>query len=855
MRSLTKKIFILGLFIFTTGILVACGNNNTTENTTDILEDFNMDEVYYQDDYYEITYKDLYNSVKVNDGIDRLLEIVDTALLSEYFDDITQAEIEEKREKLIYDTNDQEVIADFDEDEVQRKETAYENGMYILGYADDDTPYLRLLVARDKYITDLLTNEDFIDKNLFISPNSVAEYYERTNRGSVDAIMIRFDSLNEAKAILTENDLVSYNGEIRLYIDTEVPLENQPSYKIDDTNTRSLSDEELLSFFIDFYNQVYQGSKPALLETATMNDLIGEEELNYTYSDLQDINSLLGRLLFDNLSAMNEDTSDSFYTYTPYEVEVRNGNKYYLILSLNLDHYDLSDFDGDESDLKAIIGDDLYDELYQEILDKNLNDENFVAKHLKTFREDNGFDILDYYLFLDYESVVPDDKEPNDLNSFSDVIAIYNDSEITVGDLLIHSLERKAPLYLVHAAQLQILSHHHYEDVYCIDQDTCEYDYNENESVAMSSHMSQLFELETGFESSMYANYFSFDDYLYLAYGAKSNEDMIENNYVKKALEPLYIYDYILENKDTIINDIIELIQPYYDNYFSLDVNHILIFIDENNDSSPDDFDDYYEELDNQSTFDNLVEDFRRDIVSYLRDNDDDLANFVSEYNIANRNDTTWGRYKRAGLNVLTENLSKQGSLNYINSYRKFDDSFVEGLSALYNEYQKSANIDKDFIYDQNLIKTAYGLHLVKAEKGDNFDMPSAQFSIDEDDDYSTLLENENDIINYSQISIYLDYRLFEITESYIDVNLIYEMDQPNIPSDLLETLNFFLAEVHDSYYSVGYLNAAMVNELIDGELVNQSNDIAGFSKAEIDAFMLEIKEIYVYQIESQFNQ
>ncbi|MFW5795517.1 MAG: hypothetical protein ACOCV1_08555, partial [Bacillota bacterium] len=500
-------------------------------------------------------------------------------------------------------------------------------------------------------------------------------------------------------------------------------------------------------------------------------------------------------------------------------------------------------------------GEDLYNELYQEIFDENLNDKSFVDKHLKNFREDNGFDILDYYLYLDYENIVPDDKEPNDLNRYGDVIAVYDDNEITVGDLLSFTLERKAPLYLVHAAQLQILRYHHYEDIYCVEQEECEYDYTENDSVAMSSHMSELFELETGFESSEYASYFGFEDYLYLAYGAKSKEDMLEKNYVKKALEPLYIYDYIIENKDTIITEIMDLIEAYYDNYFSLNAKHILIFIDENNDGNPDDFEDYYEELADQNSFDNLVANFRSDIVSFLKDNDNNLDDFVSEYNLANRNDTTWGKYISAGLNVLTENLSKENSLNYINTYRGFDESFVEGLSSLYNEYQRSANIDKDFIYNQNLIHTVFGLHLVKAEKGDNFEMPSAEFTVGEDDDYSTLLENDSERINYSQISVYLDYRLYEITESYVDVSLIYEMDQPSIPSDLLEAFDFFLAEVHDSYYSVGHLNAAMVNELLAGDINNESINITGFTKAEIDEFMLELQEIYLYQISSQFKQ
>ncbi|MCF7924492.1 MAG: hypothetical protein K9L64_05225, partial [Candidatus Izimaplasma sp.] len=521
------------------------------------------------------------------------------------------------------------------------------------------------------------------------------------------------------------------------------------------------------------------------------------------------------------------------------------------------DYHDLSEFDGDETELVSLIGQDLYDELYQDIYDKNMNDNSFIAKHLKTYREDNGFEILDYYLYLDYTSVTPEDIEPNNLNQYSDIIAVYDDEMISVGDLLTHSLGQKTPLYLVHAVQLQLLKHHHFDDVYCDEDNNCVLDYEENDSDAMNSHVEDLFELENGFASSYYANYFSFEDYLYLAYGVKSGEELVENNYIKKTLEPLYVYDYIQANEVDVINDMLELIQPYYDNYFSLDVNHILIYIDENDDGKPDDFEEYYQELDDQVGFDTLVNSFKADIETYLSANEDDLSSFVTAYNEASGDDETWGSYKLFGLNVLTENLSSEQSLNYINSYRNFEEEFVNGLIEIYTDYQSAENSDNDFIYGQDYIETPYGLHFIKAEKGDHFEMPSAEFTIDSSstNNYLSGLENSNTEISDSQIQIYLDYRIYEITSSFVDLDSIYGMEQPEIPSELLETLNFFLSEIYDSYFSVGYLNAAMVDELLSGQLVDQSYDVSSFTKAEIDTFMEELKEIYINQVSSQFDQ
>ncbi|MFO8125571.1 MAG: cytochrome-c peroxidase [Yoonia sp.] len=51
--------------------------------------------------------------------------------------------------------------------------------------------------------------------------------------------------------------------------------------------------------------------------------------------------------------------------------------------------------------------------------------------------------------------------------------------------------------------------------------------------------------LEQGFMQSGYAEYYSFEDYLYLAYGVQNDVEMM-NSYIKRTLEPLFIYDYIM---------------------------------------------------------------------------------------------------------------------------------------------------------------------------------------------------------------------------------------------------------------------------------------------------------------------
>ncbi|MFP4478755.1 MAG: hypothetical protein ACLFPM_04935 [Candidatus Izemoplasmatales bacterium] len=853
MLKISKKIWILAIMVLAGLSVISCAENSTEEPTTEdnINHSFDMESVYYEGNGYEITYEDLYRSIKVNDGIDQLLTMIDQELLKDFLQLVTSEQVEEKRIKLTYGTTDQEELDDIDEKQKTKMEKAYENGMYILGFADNDVPYLELIVARDLYVKDLLTNPDIEDNNIYLDAEDVANEYIKRKYGEVHAIMIRYDAKSEANQVLLDNNLVEFDGALRLYTGT-TPLEELPSYRLTEDNTRTLTNDELLSFFIEFYNEEYGSQKGFLDESASLEDLLANEDLSYQYEDLQSINTKLGNLMFTSLSTLSDDPESAYYTYKPYEVSIRNENDYYLVMNLDRDYHDLSEFDGDEGDLKTIIGDDLYDEIRQELVDKNLNDGSFVNRRLKTMRENHGLEIYDYYLKLDYENVVPDEMENVSLMKSDHLIASYNDTDIFVKDLMKFALEKKAPLYLIHASQLKVLKAEHFDDVYCDDEGNCETDYTQNNSAAMNEHLAKFAELEQGFMQSGYAEYYSFEDYLYLAYGVQNDVEMM-NSYIKRTLEPLFIYDYIKENETDILNEMMSHINNFYDNYFSLDARHILIFVDENNDGDPDNYEDFYEDLDDQPAFDTLITNFRNDILNYLDTNEDDLSAFVTAYRDASKEDPVWGVYKQNDIKVLTENLSSEGSLTYMNSFQNYEESFVEGLIDLYQDYQLEENIDEDFIYSQ-LVESSYGLHLIKAEKGDNFEMPSAEFTVPADTEYNypEELNNDSTRVSLSQLEVYVNYRIYEIANPVINLDEIYGIEQVDMPSRLEDVFNLLVKDVHDGYYASAILNIATLEHISTGNVVDDS-EYSTFTEAEIAEFFAGLKEVYEYQVESQF--
>ena len=74
---------------------------------------------------YSITNEEIYEHIKANNGVQQLLMMVDTELLKDYFDGITEAEITDKIEKLTYGTDDDALILDMTVEDKEAKEAEF----------------------------------------------------------------------------------------------------------------------------------------------------------------------------------------------------------------------------------------------------------------------------------------------------------------------------------------------------------------------------------------------------------------------------------------------------------------------------------------------------------------------------------------------------------------------------------------------------------------------------------------------------------------------------------------------------------------------------------------------------------
>lgn len=854
MHVFKRRFLVSFLAILLSLVIVSCGKE-TTETTTEVTPNdsivpalTNPDGVYVSTDDYSITYQELYNEVKINDGLNQILNLVDTDLLSTYISAVTPEEIAARTIELTYGTDDQEEIDNMDADLKTTLEKSFADSLYLMGYADGIDEYVRLVLARENYTIDQMLDDTNSEKSWYAGPERIASYYAMSHHDDLNAIKIKFMSETDAKSVLKAFNLVSKNGELKLYTGT-VPLDQVPSSQLNETNTRSLTDAEILEQFIIMYNYVYGEFRDEVSTDATLEQLLANEDLVVDYETLSEANTSLSTFMYDSLGTYVNYTTDvdslSYYTYEPVKYYSNTDTSYYMILNLDkTEKADVENYEGNEAGLVALIGQETYDEIQQTIIDTNISTSTFISARVAELRSEHDFAIYDYYIGIDYSNI--DATFEIDEVGHATNICSYDDKAITVDDLLTEALNNNAPLYTLYAIQTKAVVAAHYEDVYCVSDDPCEYDVEKNTSEKMEEHRASYASLEEQFASSYYASYYTFDEYIYLAYGAKTDYDMLYDYYVKSTLQPFLIYDQIKTNDYDILHMLQDLAQPFYDNYFSLDVNHVLIYIDRDEDGAPDDYEKFYEALENTAAYDQKLSDFEAAIRTYLDDSTNTMTSLVSAYKKAKRNDAVWGEFKVYGFNLLTEDL---GENTYATSVDAFEEPFVDALISMYQDYNTPTNENEDNMLGSSLVESSFGMHLIQVAKGEDFDKPSAKFTvIDSESDYIEALENAGDEVTFEQLKVYADYRFTVIAYGNGNLETIYGLTTPQIPSSLLEALSTYYEDLYNGLYVVGYLNNIIIDQL-DSGTYNNEGSYCSITEAQFKNRLDEISDIYLYQI------
>jgi len=532
-----------------------------------------------------------------------------------------------------------------------------------------------------------------------------------------------------------------------------------------------------------------------------------------------------------------------------------------------------------EPTFESILNDSAqYDALRQVLVDNMLNSSSAsttVNSYLGQMRADYGFQIYDYYVGVDYKQTYSSYKSTNDgdktvLASLTGRPGAEDQKiEITADEFYQYVLEKNAALYTMYATQYKELVN----SVFFTDMFGTETALLKNKSVKMTDLINYVEQVKDQYPSMQryYAQqgytfpYDSFQEYIYMQYNGATNETELLQNLLLSTLQPYLI-------QETIANyDLLQLIYPTieedYQNYFSLNVSHLLMYFDFNEDGQADDYYAYLDTLDaaGQEQLQTLKANFETAIRDYLADADNTFTTMVSTYRAASREDDTWGVYKQKGFCLLTQDLNESDgsgnsvSITYSGTYGvkdKYVPEFVDALVQLYQEYILPQNATKNQMYS-SLVTTVNGVHLILATKGDDFTQPSCQFAETDPDNpvYAAGLENASDMPSMDQLEVYAEYyflsQIYDLSQT--DVETVYGITVPKIQAALKSSLDFYAGDLIKSFYVVGSINIDQADRISSGRF--DTTSYLDKSDAELMTMLVTTRDAYYEALFATYTQ
>lgn len=521
----------------------------------------------------------------------------------------------------------------------------------------------------------------------------------------------------------------------------------------------------------------------------------------------------------------------------------------------------------EEIPLKTLINDDtVYDQLYNQLLDDYIygsSGQTNVNSAMIQLRTDMGFQIFDHFVAIDYQGIdknfVGNKKgDKTILASLDKTLTSDTPVTFTADAFFEYTMSRNPALYGLYTAQYdELINSDYFTNVFGTQTDL-----KKNDSAYMSVMYSSISQEKQRYaylqqvyaQYGMTFSYTTFIDYAYSQYGTKSELELLQY-FVQGKLQPFFINETI--NAKDLLNQIYPTVEDYYNNYFSLNVTHVLAYLDFNEDGTPDNYDDYIASLsaDELTAFNTLVAHLEQKINEY----EGTFSQLITDYNNATREDATWGEFKQNGFFLLTEDLnivdSKDStvthSLTYSGTYGvkdKFDPAFVQALVDMYDEYQLPINQDATQLYSNALVASAFGLHYIKVTKGDDFEKPTAQFTEADANNpqYSVGVENANGMPTMEQIQLYAQYKLYSMVYdlSNADVESTYGITVPKLPTSVSDALAVYVGNQLDGAYVIGTLNVDMASRMTTGEFVS-GNTYCTFTNDELMAMLEKVGNVY----------
>lgn len=372
-------------------------------------------------------------------------------------------------------------------------------------------------------------------------------------------------------------------------------------------------------------------------------------------------------------------------------------------------------------------------------------DDNVETQMLLYHRQENGLKIYDRFLNVSYKSAyvylhektlgMASDKYTayaEQTKSDKKLAFEYNGKQVSANDLFVVLANQYVGQDTLSFVSSYALLNSEFNEIYnpfkdeILDRNAYAEKVSRFEYVDLftNGQLKSVKEFKFAFENGIFASYGFEKDYgwnnFVRDYLLQPDTDFLAGSLCESEANDNYINS--LYNQDAINAEM----KAIYDAYYSLKVVNLLVSVDYNNDSQPDEF--VLEEGEEQTSWteyqQGLVQEFIDAIYAATSTVEKDtiydkLTEVVNQITKASPNDATWGKYIRAGLRVKAESAQDYTSASSL--VQEFHDE----MAKIYLFLEESADFaldGKDFTTpysDHAHFPTVYGYHKVAVLNAD----------------------------------------------------------------------------------------------------------------------------------------
>lgn len=871
MRNIKRLFLIVSTFLFAIA-LASC--DNTKRNTATPMGDINGSRVIASAGEYKLTDDVFYSQLRYQ-GYNTVINKIKSNLFEKEIGEVkasfnfTDSEVNDYERELfdsyasaIYGTTSIEAIKDMKEEDLNKNISKYIDSCSNEGITvtKDDLKYVEIdeeiafttipEAIQNKYITSIAINKaakdklktivdleeienkdgELVDNSNYIEEEDLESYYNNNNKkyGTYQAIIVQFNTLTEAKKAMEATE----------------------------AQVGALTKENALKFYIALYNNYYN-YRVEIDSTTPFKDYgkaktqtvfavnADKNELNTISSSIQNIVTTTLENDFDYLERPFNQSNKYVMVYrgeTTFDVN----EKYGFTEVDNEGHVTWETLKANENAYKAVSA-----EIKEKLIDNKVS--SYASTIINDRIEAADIEIYDPLFELKFESSYADYYDLIDTKAFDNnniyklvygektytysVADFYAEQALAIGVRTIYNL-----LSNEYAFSLKDLF---------LDEEAIETIEDEIESSVKTFNKD---------ENAAYPKSIGLETFLVANYGYTTEELVVKSKVSQKALSS-YLSDSLFTEWSTedhkvnyeeltVLNNILAAGNKKYNDIFSINIDHMLIFLDDNGDGNPDDPKEFtkYFTAEEKTAYEAALLALSQAIYAeanaeeLTKSNDlMEILNYIVEAYTKNEKlfsnpDKTWADYKKYNFLLKVESLSSSGDTtqsNVGNYVVEFGDYVKDLYDVVVENDIKIEDDEPKFIFTTSkdaapstfadLCATQFGYHMIVVN---DYEERGTTESLEKDDTngYQAKIEVLIDEKNKDELSdniyvIVADTYNDKKNEANINQLFVYYVQKQTgatstLDSDVEEVLSAMFGDAISRYLSSGFQNYLLYNTL-----------------------------------------